>query len=141
LTRRAAHASDLLHESYDARTHFSSSTRASAGRIALAAVCCLFILSACRVLWRPDREPRAVALIVHGFNSHSGYYEWTAAQLIAAGYAVYALDLHGRGESEGERLFTETSATTSLTSKPRSHSRGRVIQRCPSSSSATAPAA
>jgi alpha-beta hydrolase superfamily lysophospholipase len=60
--------------------------------------------------WRPEREPRAVVFIVHGFNSHSGYYEWTAERLVAAGYAVYALDLHGRGQSDGDRFFTESFA-------------------------------
>ena len=60
--------------------------------------------------WRPEREPRAAVLIVHGFNSHSGYYEWTAEQLVAANFAVYALDLHGRGQSDGERFYTESFA-------------------------------
>jgi acylglycerol lipase len=40
-------------------------------------------------------------------NSHGGQYGWTAAQLVDAGYAVYALDLRGRGRSEGPRFFIE----------------------------------
>ena len=40
--------------------------------------------------------------------SHSGYYEWAAQQLVAAGYSVYALDHRGRGRSEGERFFVES---------------------------------
>jgi acylglycerol lipase len=57
--------------------------------------------------WRPAGTPRAVVAICHGFNSHSGYYFWVAEQLVASGYAVYALDLRGRGKSDGERYFVE----------------------------------
>src|SRR5262249_26041835 len=46
----------------------------------------------------------------HGFNSHSGHYVWVAEQMVARGYAVYALDLHGRGRSDGERFYVETFA-------------------------------
>lgn len=59
--------------------------------------------------WRPETSlPRAVVVIVHGFNSHSGHYGWVAEQLVASGFAVYALDHRGRGRSEGERYFVET---------------------------------
>src|SRR4051794_23971465 len=60
--------------------------------------------------WRPAAELRGVVVIVHGFNSHSGYYEWVGGQLAATGLAVYALDLRGRGQSDGERFFVETFA-------------------------------
>jgi acylglycerol lipase len=60
--------------------------------------------------WRPEGTPRAVVAIVHGFNSHGGYYLWTAEQLVAAGFAVYALDLRGRGRSDGERYYVEKFA-------------------------------
>lgn len=57
--------------------------------------------------WLPAASsPRAVVAICHGFNSHSGQYLWAAEQLLAAGYAVYALDLRGRGQSDGERFYT-----------------------------------
>jgi alpha-beta hydrolase superfamily lysophospholipase len=55
--------------------------------------------------WRPSSAPRAVVVIVPGFNSHSGYYEWVAERLTARGLAVYAIDLRGRGQSEGERFY------------------------------------
>jgi len=42
---------------------------------------------------------------VHGLNAHSGHYQWPGEQLAAAGYAVHALDLHGRGNSDGERFY------------------------------------
>lgn len=57
--------------------------------------------------WRPEGAAKAVVLIVPGFNSHSGYYRWVAEQLTAEGLAVYAVDLRGRGESEGERFYVE----------------------------------
>jgi alpha-beta hydrolase superfamily lysophospholipase len=57
--------------------------------------------------WQPAGKARAVVLIVPGFNSHSGYYAWTAEQLTASGLAVYAVDLRGRGKSEGERFYVE----------------------------------
>ncbi|MGE0719700.1 MAG: lysophospholipase [Alphaproteobacteria bacterium] len=57
--------------------------------------------------WRPDAAPRAVVVICHGVNSHGGQYTWTAEQLVAEGYAVHAVDLRGRGRSEGERFYVE----------------------------------
>lgn len=57
--------------------------------------------------WRPDGTPRAVIAIVPGFNSHSGYYTWVAEQLVAKGFAVYAIDLRGRGKSDGERFYVQ----------------------------------
>jgi acylglycerol lipase len=57
--------------------------------------------------WLPAAKPRAIVGIVHGVKSHSGYYVWAAEQLVARGLAVYALDLHGRGKSSGERFYLE----------------------------------
>jgi len=59
--------------------------------------------------WHPD-APRAVVVICHGVNSHGGQYIWAAEQLVSQGYAVYALDLRGRGRSEGERFYVEDVA-------------------------------
>lgn len=65
----------------------------------------------CRIFsrsWRPETgSPRGVVVLVHGFNSHSGYYTWVAEQFVAHGLAVYALDLRGRGQSDGERFFVQ----------------------------------
>ena len=58
--------------------------------------------------WLPVENARAVIVIVHGLNSHSGYYQWVAEQFTAKSYAVYALDLQGRGQSEGERFYVES---------------------------------
>ena len=57
--------------------------------------------------WVPDARARGVVAIVHGVKSHSGYYQWAANQLVAQGLAVYAVDLHGRGKSDGERFYLE----------------------------------
>jgi acylglycerol lipase len=58
--------------------------------------------------WRPAGAARGVVAIVPGFNSHSGYYGWVAEQLAAKGLAVYAVDLRGRGESDGERFYVQS---------------------------------
>jgi acylglycerol lipase len=60
--------------------------------------------------WRPESTPRAVVVICHGVNSHSGQYLWVGEQFVVAGFAVYALDLRGRGKSEGERYYVEDVA-------------------------------
>lgn len=57
--------------------------------------------------WQPESEPRAIVTIVHGFNSHSGQYLWVGNQLANHGFAVYALDLRGRGKSDGERFYVD----------------------------------
>ncbi len=57
--------------------------------------------------WKPEGNPRGAVVIVHGLNSHSGQYLWTAEEFAKSGLAVYALDLPGRGRSEGERYYVE----------------------------------
>ena len=54
--------------------------------------------------WHPAGNPHAVVVIAHGFNSHSGQYTWVGEQLMGRGFAVYALDHRGRGQSGGERF-------------------------------------
>jgi len=53
--------------------------------------------------WLPDGAPRAVVLLAHGYAEHSGRYAHVGAALSARGYAVYALDHRGHGQSGGER--------------------------------------
>lgn len=57
--------------------------------------------------WLPEGKPRGVMILIHGFNAHSGYMIWPAEQFAANGLACYALDLRGRGKSEGERFYVE----------------------------------
>ena len=59
---------------------------------------------------RPATKPRAVVVICHGVNSHGGQYLWTLDQFAAHGLAAYALDLRGRGKSDGERFYVENIA-------------------------------
>jgi alpha-beta hydrolase superfamily lysophospholipase len=60
--------------------------------------------------WTPIVPARAVVVIVPGFNSHSGYYLDTSAAFASDGFAVYAVDLRGRGRSDGERFYVNTFA-------------------------------
>ncbi len=55
--------------------------------------------------WRVSDRARGLVVIVPGFNSHSGYYRWVARQLNELGLSVYAVDLRGRGRSDGERFY------------------------------------
>lgn len=54
--------------------------------------------------WRPDGPPKAVVVINHGVLAHSGQYLWPGEALAAAGFAVHAIDMRGRGRSEGKRF-------------------------------------
>ena len=60
--------------------------------------------------WKASGRARAVVVICHGVNSHGGQYQWPAGQFAAAGFAPYALDLRGRGKSDGERCFVDDVA-------------------------------
>jgi acylglycerol lipase len=60
--------------------------------------------------WHPaEGLPRAVVVIVHGFNSHSGHYLWVGEQFAKNGLAAHALDLRGRGQSDGERYYVDNA--------------------------------
>ncbi len=61
-------------------------------------------------VWKPSSISSGVVVIVPGFNSHSGYYGWVAEQLTKRGLAVYAIDLRGRGKSDGERFYVQKFA-------------------------------
>ena len=89
---------------------------------------------------QPVSPPRAVVVICHGVNSHGGQYLWTLEQLAAAGFAVYVLDLRGRGKSREIVSMSRTSLITWPMSRRSSGSPNRGNQ-VPSSCSATAPAA
>jgi alpha-beta hydrolase superfamily lysophospholipase len=57
--------------------------------------------------WLPDDPPRAVVMISHGVGEHGGRYAHVAAYLTAHGYAVYAIDYRGHGQSGGERVMID----------------------------------
>src|SRR5258706_15364921 len=58
--------------------------------------------------WRPSLAPRAAVRSGSGLKSHSAFYAWAAQELVADRLAVYAVDLRGRGKSDGERFYVET---------------------------------
>jgi acylglycerol lipase len=58
--------------------------------------------------WLPDAAPRAVVGLAHGASEHSGRYAWTGEQLAARGYALYALDHRGHGQSGGSRALVDS---------------------------------
>ena len=60
--------------------------------------------------WLPESTPRAVVVICHGVNSHGGQYGWVGEQFASSGLVTYALDLRGRGKSDGERFYVEDVA-------------------------------
>lgn len=57
--------------------------------------------------WLPDAEPAALVVVAHGVCEHSGRYEHVAADLVAHGYGVYALDHRGHGRSDGPRALID----------------------------------
>ena len=57
--------------------------------------------------WQPEGKARGAVIIVPGFNSHSGQYVWVGEQFAKNNLAAYAIDLRGRGRSEGERYYVE----------------------------------
>ncbi len=49
-------------------------------------------------------EPRYVVVLAHGYGEHARRYDHVAEALVGDGAAVVALDHHGHGRSEGERV-------------------------------------
>lgn len=60
--------------------------------------------------WKPAGKPRGIIAICPGVNSHGGQYIWPAEQFQAAGFSVYAIDLRGRGKSDGARFYVDDMA-------------------------------
>ena len=58
--------------------------------------------------WEPAGTVKANLIICHGVNSHGGQYLRAGEEFAARGFAVTALDLRGRGRSEGERFYVES---------------------------------
>jgi alpha-beta hydrolase superfamily lysophospholipase len=51
--------------------------------------------------WLPDIEPKAIILLVHGYAEHAGRYQHFADHCAGKGYAVFAVDHWGHGQSDG----------------------------------------
>lgn len=58
--------------------------------------------------WLPSAVLRGVIVLVHGYAEHHGRYQPFIGRLLAAGYAVYALDHEGHGRSEGLRGYVSS---------------------------------
>lgn len=52
--------------------------------------------------WKPSQaEPRAVVILLHGTAAHTGAYTPWAEYLTSQGYALFAFDMRGWGQSQG----------------------------------------
>jgi alpha-beta hydrolase superfamily lysophospholipase len=51
----------------------------------------------------PGASPKAVVVLAHGINDHSGRYDHVVAALVGQDIAVYTIDHRGHGRSEGPR--------------------------------------
>jgi alpha-beta hydrolase superfamily lysophospholipase len=67
--------------------------------------------------WLPEKEIKAVLLIVHGLAEHSGRYENIINWFVPLGYAVYALDHIGHGKSSGQRGYVDNFSDYTYTLK------------------------
>jgi alpha-beta hydrolase superfamily lysophospholipase len=58
--------------------------------------------------WDPAGSTKASIVLCHGVNSHGGQYLRAGEEFARRGFAVTALDLRGRGKSDGERFYIES---------------------------------
>ena len=58
--------------------------------------------------WEPDKPPRSVVVIVHGYGDHSSRYADLAVHLMQQGHTVQTYDQRGHGRSEGRRAYIDT---------------------------------
>ncbi len=65
--------------------------------------------------WRPEGEPRAGVVVVHGLKDYSGRYGEFAASLVKRGYAVYAYDSAGMGTRKAPASGSTASPSISTT--------------------------
>ena len=61
--------------------------------------------------WAPTERPGGVIVIAHGLGEHSGRYDYVARRFAGHGYATWALDHRGHGQSEGDRVFVDRFTT------------------------------
>ncbi|MFX1580530.1 MAG: alpha/beta hydrolase, partial [Promethearchaeota archaeon] len=59
-------------------------------------------------IWKPESEPKAIVLGLHGLGSHSGRLAYLGERFIAKGYAFYAPDLRGFGTFPGRKGHVES---------------------------------
>lgn len=54
-------------------------------------------------VWKPEKEPLAVMILIHGIGEHSGRYQTWARRFTQEQLLVYAPDYRGHGLSAGKR--------------------------------------
>lgn len=57
--------------------------------------------------WLPDKDPKAVLLVVHGLAEHIGRYKNLVNYFVPGGYAIYGFDQRGHGRSQGLKGYVE----------------------------------
>jgi len=55
--------------------------------------------------WTPEAPAKAVIVLVHGYDEHSGRYKYFAEHCVKNGFIVHTLDHWGHGKSDGENGF------------------------------------
>ncbi|MEP2102210.1 MAG: lysophospholipase [Parasphingorhabdus sp.] len=55
--------------------------------------------------WTPESAVKAVIILVHGYDEHSGRYGYFAEHCVQHGLAVHTLDHWGHGKSSGDNGF------------------------------------
>lgn len=58
--------------------------------------------------WKPEDEPKAVVLGIHGLGSHSGLLDFLAEQFTSQGYLFYAPDMRAFGTYPGRKGHVES---------------------------------
>jgi len=53
--------------------------------------------------WWPEKDARAILVIVHGFGEHSNRYTNVVNHLTSCSYGLYGFDIRGHGRSSGQR--------------------------------------
>ena len=59
-------------------------------------------------IWKPEDEPKAVVLGIHGLGSHSGLMSFMAEQFTSKGYIFYAPDMRAFGTYPGKKGHVES---------------------------------
>lgn len=81
-------------------------------------------------VWAPP-APRAAVLLTHGLGEYArryvDRYHALVPELVRAGYAVYAYDQRGHGDSPGQRGLVDTAALTADHLRAREALRGQPL--------------
>lgn len=59
-------------------------------------------------IWKPDGEPKAIVLGLHGLGSHSGRLAYLGERFTKEGYTFYAPDMRGFGTFPGRKGHVES---------------------------------